>query len=66
MIIDCIEIDGPFHMTIHDTQGVTYTLSRQHSDWRLDGRWMATGRVSRWAVLARALDKLEELHDVGV
>ncbi len=58
-----IRIDGPYHISIEVVDGLesgtVYMLAKDGGEWRLDGLWVAHGRINRFDALARALRMIE-------
>jgi hypothetical protein len=56
-----ITIEGPFAFSIKMPGETDARFLRLHSgEWRIDGRWIAQGRIDRFDALARALREIEE------
>lgn len=55
-----IHINGPFRFYIDRPGASTLALVLDGGEWRLDGLWIAQGRVNRFEALARALRRLDK------
>jgi len=59
MKLDSIQIGGPYDFHLIDESGRRYWLTKADGEWRLDGLWVARGKVDRWDALARACRIIE-------
>jgi hypothetical protein len=54
-----ITIEGPFAFHIELDAGV-YFLKLDGGEWRVNGLWVAQGKINRFEALARTLRKIEK------
>ena len=59
MKIENIEV-SPFSFALELSDGAVHMLQCENGEWRLDGVWIAQGRLDKWHALARAARQIEE------